>query len=77
MLSVLNKIKYSAKKKATPVSLEYLFKYGKEFRNKEDLFKHSKFLHSELPIRISKRILTLQELPYELNKYSIQTFEEL
>tara|TARA_B100001248_G_C27386780_1_gene460086 strand:- start:255 stop:1319 length:1065 start_codon:yes stop_codon:yes gene_type:complete len=89
MLSVLNQIKYSAKKNATPVSLEYLFKYGKDFRNKdntENLFKHSQFLHKELPIRISKRILTLQELPYELNKYSgiqkihdiyVKTFETL
>lgn len=91
MLSVLNQIKYSAKKNATPVSLEYLLKYGKDFRNrdiknKKDLFKHSQFLHSELPIRISKRILTLQELPYELNKYSsiqeihdiyVNTFETL
>lgn len=89
MLSILNQIKYSAKKNATPVSLEYLFKYGKDFRiknKKENLFKHSQFLHQELPIRISKRILTLQELPYELNKYSsiqgihdsyVSTFEKL
>lgn len=69
MLSILNQIKHYSLKKPTPVSLKYLFNYGTDFK-KENIFRHSQFLHQELPVRISKRILNLQELPYELNKYS-------
>ena len=69
MLSVLNKIKHYSLKKSTPVSLKYLFNYGTDFKN-DNIFHHSQFLHQELPIRIAKRILNLQELPYELNNYA-------
>ena len=76
MLSILNQIKYYSNKNSTPVSLKYLLNYGQNFKNNS--FQHSQFLHKELPIRISKRILNLQDLPYELNKYSsIQEIHDL
>ena len=35
---------------------------------REKILTHSQFLQ-ELPIRIAKRIINLQKLPYELNKF--------
>lgn len=69
----MNKFKYSlihtienySKKKPTPIKLTNLINYSNHV-NKHQTIVRTQFIHKELPIRISKRIIELNKLPYDL-----------
>eukprot|EP00472_Partenskyella_glossopodia_P003728 CAMPEP_0197520096 /NCGR_PEP_ID=MMETSP1318-20131121/5411_1 /TAXON_ID=552666 /ORGANISM="Partenskyella glossopodia, Strain RCC365" /LENGTH=432 /DNA_ID=CAMNT_0043071475 /DNA_START=337 /DNA_END=1635 /DNA_ORIENTATION=+ len=54
-----------ATKKATPVSLRDLYKYGQDPSLRLD---HAQFLHREVPIRVSQRVMELRCLPFQLSE---------
>lgn len=52
--------------KRTGVSLRYMMEFGSKPTEKNFLIS-SQFLHKELPIRIARRALELQSLPFGLS----------
>lgn len=52
--------------KQTGVSLRYMMEFGSDPSDK-NLLISAQFLHKELPIRIARRALELQTLPYGLS----------
>ncbi|GBG31421.1 Pyruvate dehydrogenase acetyl-transferring kinase, mitochondrial [Hondaea fermentalgiana] len=56
-----------ARLKATPVSLENLFRFGKaSYGDKTQRLRNAQFLHNELQIRIAQRVVELEQLPLGL-----------
>ncbi|VVU95786.1 Mitochondrial branched-chain alpha-ketoacid dehydrogenase kinase [seawater metagenome] len=85
MLAILNQVRNYSLKETTPLSLKTIYNYGKNI-NKKRIIKQSQYLYEEVPIRIAKRIVNLQTLPYNLCKMKglqsihddyITTFETL
>ena len=77
MLKIITNIKQYAKQKSTPLKLNYIYEYGKNL-SKQNIQNQSIFLHNELPIRLAKRVIDLETLPYELSKmHSIQKVHNL
>jgi len=54
-----------ATKKATPVSLKDLYRYGQDPALR---LHHAQFLHREVPIRVSQRVMELRCLPFGLSE---------
>eukprot|EP00467_Chlorarachnion_reptans_P012527 CAMPEP_0114524024 /NCGR_PEP_ID=MMETSP0109-20121206/21617_1 /TAXON_ID=29199 /ORGANISM="Chlorarachnion reptans, Strain CCCM449" /LENGTH=437 /DNA_ID=CAMNT_0001705405 /DNA_START=239 /DNA_END=1552 /DNA_ORIENTATION=- len=54
-----------ATKKATPVSLRDLYRYGQDSSLR---LHHAQFLHREVPIRVSQRVMELRCLPFRLSE---------
>jgi len=54
-----------ATKKATPVSLRDLYRVGQDPRLR---LSHAQFLHREVPIRVSQRVMELRCLPFKLSE---------
>eukprot|EP00471_Norrisiella_sphaerica_P009004 CAMPEP_0184503008 /NCGR_PEP_ID=MMETSP0113_2-20130426/51626_1 /TAXON_ID=91329 /ORGANISM="Norrisiella sphaerica, Strain BC52" /LENGTH=433 /DNA_ID=CAMNT_0026892405 /DNA_START=388 /DNA_END=1689 /DNA_ORIENTATION=- len=54
-----------ATKKATPVSLKDLYRYGQDPSLR---LSHAQFLHREVPIRVSQRVMELRCLPFKLSE---------
>lgn len=52
--------------KQTSVSLKYMMEFGSR-PTARNLLISSQFLHKELPIRIARRAIELQNLPYGLS----------
>lgn len=67
MLATLSLIKKYSQEKAKPVSLKMLYNYGKNSNNKR-IINQTKYIYQEVPVRISKRIIDLQNLPYDFCK---------
>jgi len=67
MLNTLNNIKFLSIKTATPLSLKTVYNHGISISRTKKI-KQSQFLYDEIPIRIAKRIMCLQKLPYNFNK---------
>lgn len=74
-----------ASKKATGVSLKGLLDFGSN-PTENTLLRAAIFLHHELPIRIAKRVVELDNLPYGLSNISsirhvkswyIRSFEDI
>lgn len=67
--------------KQTGVSLRYMMEFGSRPTDK-NLLISAQFLHKELPIRIARRVIELENLPYGLSekpavlkvKYIISTY---
>ncbi|XP_055822219.1 pyruvate dehydrogenase (acetyl-transferring) kinase, mitochondrial-like [Solanum dulcamara] len=53
--------------KQTGVSLRQMMNFGGHFSSK-NLLISAQFLHKELPIRIARRVIELEDLPYGLSK---------
>ncbi|KAI3821622.1 hypothetical protein L1987_09191 [Smallanthus sonchifolius] len=53
--------------KQTGVSLRYMLEFGSRFTDR-NLLLAAQFLHKELPIRIARRAIELQSLPYGLSQ---------
>ncbi|MQK21788.1 hypothetical protein EI013_25805, partial [Escherichia coli] len=53
--------------KQTGVSLRYMMEFGSKPTDK-NLLISSQFLHKELPIRIARRAIELENLPYALSQ---------
>ncbi|GKB25826.1 pyruvate dehydrogenase (acetyl-transferring) kinase, mitochondrial [Tanacetum coccineum] len=53
--------------KQTGVSLRYMLEFGSRFTDR-NLILAAQFLHKELPIRIARRAIELQSLPYGLSE---------
>ena len=64
--SLIHQIKNFSRKKSTPIKFNKLINYSKN-KNKNKLLR-TQFLYKELPIRISQRIIELNQLPYNLLK---------
>ena len=69
MLATLSLIKKYSQEKAKPVSLKMLYNYGKNSNNKR-ILNQTKYIYHEVPVRISKRIVDLQNLPYDFCKWT-------
>ena len=54
-----------ARQSIQPVTLNYIYRTGKYFNN-TDLIKYSNFLQKEIPVRLAKRVVDIQNLPYGL-----------
>lgn len=54
-----------ATKKATPVALKDLYSYGQDPNLR---LHHAQFLHREVPIRVSQRVMELRCLPFSLSE---------
>lgn len=67
ILRLLSTVKHYATKNATPLKLNYVCNYGKNKCSKT-IISQSSFLHKELPIRLAKRVVDLENLPYDLSK---------
>ena len=67
MLATLSLIKKYSQEKAKPVSLKMLYNYGKNSNNKR-IINQTNYIYQEVPVRISKRIVDLQNLPYDFCK---------
>ena len=65
----MNFIRASAACRATPLTLRTIYNSGKN-PTKKKLIKHTAFLHRELPIRLSHRIVDLYKLPNGLPQIS-------
>lgn len=57
----------SARLQATPVSLHQLYVFGKQGYQEERLLQAARFLHREIPIRLSHRLVELASLPHGLS----------
>ena len=68
MLYWLTKVKQVARINANPLKLSYVCNYGK--MGKTEIMKQTRFLHREIPIRLSHRIEDLHQLPHDLSKSS-------
>jgi len=56
-----------ARQKATPVSLENLFRYGRDaYNDTAQRIRNAQFLHNELQVRIAQRVVELEQLPLGL-----------
>jgi len=76
MLYWLTKVKELSRIKAIPLKLSYVCNYGK--MGQSEIISHTKFLHKEIPIRLSHRIEDLHKLPHDLSKNtSMQEIYEL
>lgn len=76
MLYWLTKVKELSRIKANPLKLSYVCNYGK--MGQKEIINHTKFLHKEIPIRLSHRIEDLHQLPHDLSKnQSMQEIYEL
>ncbi|XP_076921430.1 pyruvate dehydrogenase (acetyl-transferring) kinase, mitochondrial-like [Bidens hawaiensis] len=53
--------------KRTGVSLRYMLEFGSRFTDRKIILA-AQFLHKELPIRIARRAIELQSLPYGLSE---------
>ncbi|KAF0852548.1 mitochondrial pyruvate dehydrogenase (PDH) kinase [Andalucia godoyi] len=72
-----NAVLSAASKSVTPISLRTLFEFGKNTSPKT-LVLASQFLHNELPIRLSHRIVELENLPFGLSEMpSVKTVHGL
>ena len=56
-----------AEKKQTGVSLRYMMEFGAK-PTVRNLLISSQFLHKELPIRIARRAIELENLPFGLSQ---------
>ena len=63
--SLIHQIKNYSRKRSTPIKFNKLINYSNNYNNK---ILRTQFLHKELPIRISQRIIELNQLPYNLLK---------
>jgi pyruvate dehydrogenase kinase 2/3/4 len=73
----INTMRYFSKKKFTPLTLNYIYNFGKN-KTPETLLQQSIFLHQELPIRLAQRAIELEQLPYEIsNTNEIQSVYNL
>lgn len=63
--SLIHQIKNYSRKKSTPIKFNKLINYSNNYNNK---LLRTQFLHKELPIRISQRIIELNQLPFNLLK---------
>lgn len=54
-----------AERSQNPVSLKQMLLFG---RDEEKFLELAKFLHLELPIRLARRVIELENLPYNLSK---------
>ena len=76
MLYWLTKVKEVSRITANPLKLSYVCNYGK--MGQKEIITHTKFLHKEIPIRLSQRIEDLHQLPHDLSKNkSMQEIYEL
>ena len=76
MLYWLTKVKEVSRMTANPLKLSYVCNYGK--MGQKEIITHTKFLHKEIPIRLSQRIEDLHQLPHDLSKNkSMQEIYEL
>jgi pyruvate dehydrogenase kinase 2/3/4 len=64
--SLTDKIHYLAQFKQRAVTLKQLFEFG-SYPTNEKLLVAARFLHSELPVRLSHRVRELESLPYGLS----------
>ena len=64
--SLLDEVEKWGGRKQTGVSLRYMTKFGSQPTSRNLLFS-AQFLHKELPIRIARRTLELQSLPFGLS----------
>ena len=62
---ISNILKKYFNKTKTPLKLNFLYQYGNS-KSTKNIIEQSKFLHEELSIRISHRIIDLFKLPYGL-----------
>ncbi|KAI3739087.1 hypothetical protein L2E82_29478 [Cichorium intybus] len=53
--------------KQNGVSLRYMMEFGSKFSDR-NLLLGAQFLHKELPIRIARRAIELESLPYGLSE---------
>ena len=67
ILRLLSTVKHYATKNSTPLNLNYVCNYGKK-KCPKTIISQSAFLHKELPIRLAKRVVDLENLPYDLSK---------
>jgi len=67
MMRVSVHLRRMASQKTTPVTLENLFRFGRQAHgDKAQRLRNAQFLHSELQIRLAQRILELEALPLGL-----------
>ena len=67
-------VKEYANKGLTPLKLKYIYNFGNQNKVKEQ----AQFLHQELPIRLAKRVVQLEQLPGNItNLESLQRIHEL
>lgn len=64
--ALLDEVEKWGGRKQTGVSLGYMTKFGSQPTPRNFLFS-ARFLHKELPIRIARRTLELQNLPFGLS----------
>ncbi|CAM9659522.1 unnamed protein product, partial [Choristocarpus tenellus] len=64
---VYGTIKDLAREKPTPLSLLQLYSFGKDPRPEQRLL-NARFLHRELPVRMSQRAVELMNLPHGLSE---------
>eukprot|EP00742_Colponemidia_sp_Colp-10_P005421 GILJ01005793.1.p1 GENE.GILJ01005793.1~~GILJ01005793.1.p1 ORF type:complete len:367 (+),score=30.31 GILJ01005793.1:93-1193(+) len=55
-----------AARPATSVTLKQLLEFGQNVKN-DSLIQSAQFLHNELPVRLARRVVELDELPYGLS----------
>ncbi|KAD5507951.1 hypothetical protein E3N88_15654 [Mikania micrantha] len=65
--SLLEEVQRWGSMKQTGVSLRYMLEFGSRFTDR-NLILAAQFLHKELPIRIARRAIELQSLPYGLSQ---------
>ena len=62
---ISSKLQKFAKREITPLQMQFIYNLGK-MKSSKNIIGHSKFLHDELSIRLSKRVYNLFNLPYGL-----------
>lgn len=65
--SLISEVQKSGCMKQTGVSLRYMMEFGSKPTHR-NLLISAQFLHKELPIRIARRALELENLPYGLSQ---------
>ena len=65
--SLIEEVQKWGSMKQTGVSLRYMLEFGSRFTER-NLILAAQFLHKELPIRIARRAIELQSLPYGLSE---------
>ncbi|MEQ8819487.1 MAG: pyruvate dehydrogenase kinase [Sumerlaeia bacterium] len=61
-----NDIRIYARRNETPLTLKQLFDFGRD-RSEDTLIHGSQYLHVELPIRVAKRVVELENMPHGLS----------
>jgi pyruvate dehydrogenase kinase 2/3/4 len=75
--NLLDRIDYLSQFKQRPVSLKQLFDFGLN-SSAETLLTQARFLHQELPVRLSHRVQELRSLPFGLSDMpSVQLLRDM